>query len=180
MAGRMMVAPMPAVPSDAGAAPLDAVPEQTFRSLLRTLGLLRRVMEPYFARHGVSGSQWAVLRTLMRAEDDGVRQLRLTDLGDRLLIRPPSVTGVVDRLQKMGLVARVASPTDQRVKNVSLTAAGRKLVRRVLQHHPEQVRSVLAGLSPPEQAELHRLLGRLGSHLEDLQDDTRSSAEAED
>src|SRR3954468_17789722 len=107
MAGRMMVAPMPAAPSHADPAPVDAVPEQTFRALLRTLGLVRRVMEPYFGRHGISGSQWAVLRTLMRAEDDGVRQLRLTDLGDRLLIRPPSVTGVVDRLQKMGLVALV-------------------------------------------------------------------------
>jgi DNA-binding MarR family transcriptional regulator len=141
---------------------------------------VRRVMEPYFARHGVSGSQWAVLRTLVRAENDGVRQLRLTDLGDRLLIRPPSVTGVVDRLQKMGLVARVASPTDQRVKNVSLTVAGRKLVRRVLQHHAAQVKSVLAGLSPPEQQELHRLLGRLGSHLEQFQDGAGSSAETED
>src|SRR3954467_3165698 len=109
--------------------------EQTFRSLLRTLGLLRRVMEPYFARFGLSGAQWAVLRTLTRASDGGLPQLRLTDLGDRLLIRPPSVTGVVDRLQRMGLVARVASSTDQRAKHVTLTPAGRRLVRRVLQNH---------------------------------------------
>ena len=183
MAGRMMAASLSAPPPASSSLAVDRAepgPEQTFRALLRTLGLLRRVMEPYFARHGISGSQWAVLRTLARAEDDGLRQLRLTDLGGRLLIRPPSVTGVVDRLQKLGLVARVPSPTDQRVKNVSLTAAGRKLVRRVLQHHPEQVRSLLAGLNALEQEELHRLLGRLGSHLEELGDDSGRSTEAED
>src|SRR3954463_16027530 len=92
-----------------------------FRSLVRTFGLLKRVMEPYFARFGISGSQWGVLRALHRAADEGRAQLRLTDLSDRLLIRPPSVTGVIDRLQQAGLVCREASATDQRVKLVSLT-----------------------------------------------------------
>src|SRR5437588_12552015 len=94
-------------PTAAAAREAPATTEQTCRALLRTLGLLKRVMEPYFARFGISGSQWAVLRTLLRAEAEGRKQLRLTDLGNRLLIRPPSVTGVVDRLQRMGLVARV-------------------------------------------------------------------------
>ena len=145
-----------------------ATPEQTFRALLRTLGLLKRVMEPYFGEFGISGSQWAVLRTLLRAEAEGHAQLRLTDLGDRLLIRPPSVTGVVDRLQRMGLVARVASMTDQRAKYVTLTPAGRKLLRRVLQHHPGQVRSVLGGLNDHQRDQLHRLLEQLGTHLESV------------
>ena len=145
-----------------------ATPEQTFRALLRTLGLLKRVMEPYFARFGISGSQWAVLRTLLRAEAEGRKQLRLTDLGSRLLIRPPSVTGVVDRLQRMGFVARVASATDQRAKYVTLTPAGRKLLRRVLQNHPAQVRSVLSGLKEDQRDQLHGLLEQLGAHLETL------------
>lgn len=140
--------------------------ESAFRSLVRTLGLLKRVMEPYFARFGISGSQWSVLRTLHRSEEEGLPRLRLTDLGDRLIVRPPSVTGVVDRLQRMGLVRRAASADDQRVKHVSLTAAGRALVRRVLAQYPAQVDTVLGGLAAAEQAELGRLLDRLASHLE--------------
>ena len=149
--------------------------EAAFRSLIKTLGLLKRVMEPHFARFGISGSQWSVLRTLHRSEVDGHPALRQTDLGDRLVVRPASVTGVVDRLQRMGLVDRAASATDHRAKIVSLTESGRDLVARVLQHHPAQMRRVLDGLNDPEQGHLQRLLDRLSSHLETLAD-----ADAED
>ena len=126
-------------------------------------------MEPYFARFGISGSQWGVLVTLHRGEVEERRTaLRLTDLGDRLIVRPPSVTGVVDRLQRMGLVARTASSDDHRAKDVSLTAAGRDLVRQILEHHPAQVRLAFAGLSIPEQGEFRRLLDLMSTHLEQL------------
>src|SRR5437588_8101078 len=111
--------------------PEDAT-EEAFRGLIRSIGLIERAMQPYFARFGISGSQWGVLRTLHRAAASGQPALRLTDLSDRLLIRPPSVTGVVDRLERMGLVQRDASPTDLRAKQVSLTERGRNLVHRVL------------------------------------------------
>src|SRR5689334_17864495 len=102
--------------------------EGTFRELLRVFGLLERVMQPYFAHFGISGSQWGVLRNLHRAEQQGVPGLRLTDLSERLLIRPPSVTGVVDRLERAGLVVRDGAPYDMRAKQVALTAKGRELV----------------------------------------------------
>ena len=69
------------------------VVEPAFLALVRMIGLLRRVMEPYFARFGLSGAQWGVLRTLHRETVEAdAKSLRLTDLGDRLLVRPPSVT----------------------------------------------------------------------------------------
>src|SRR5918911_5429156 len=95
--------------------------ERAFRELIRVFGLLERVMQPYFARFGISGSQWGVLRNLHRAEQEGLAGLRLTDLSERLLIRPPSVTGVVDRLEAGRLVVRVAEPSDLRAKRVALT-----------------------------------------------------------
>lgn len=143
-------------------------PENAFRELIRVMGLAERVMQPYFARFGISGAQWGILRNLYRAEEEGRPGFRLTDLSERLLIRPPSVTGVVDRLERAGLVVRTGSPTDLRAKQVGLTADGRRLVRQVLENHGRQIERVLAGLTAPEQAELHRLLGRLGRHLEGL------------
>ena len=105
--------------------------------------------------------------------------MRLTDLSDRLLVRPPSVTGAVDRLERMGLVAREASPTDQRAKLVSLTPAGRQLVARAREGHAARVQGVLAVLSRSEQRELHRLLDRLGDHLEILADEQETSRRVE-
>lgn len=153
--------------------------EAAFRSLLKTLGLLKRVMEPYFARFGVSGSQWGVLITLHRCEPEGGQTgLRLTDLGDRLIVRPASVTGVVDRLQRMGLVDRTASASDHRAKYVNLTAAGRNLVRRILEDHPTQVRRAFDGLSGAEQGHFQQLLERMSTHLEELAGAAGASAAA--
>src|SRR5438874_2664183 len=121
--------------------------EGTFRELIRIMGLLERVMQPYFAQFGISGSQWGILRNLHRAEQEGLPGLRLTDLSERLLIRPPSVTGVVDRLERAGLVVRDGSPTDLRAKQVVLTDKGRQLLERVLALHADQIDLVLGGLN---------------------------------
>ena len=145
-----------------------AASERAFRSLVRTLGLLERVMQPYFAQFGISGAQWGVLRTLFRAEQAGETGLRLVDLGERLLIRPPSVTGVIDRLERTGLVARAASATDLRAKHVALTAKGRHLVDKVLLGHQAQYDRVMGVLSEAELRRLHQTLTRLDEHFQTL------------
>jgi DNA-binding MarR family transcriptional regulator len=142
--------------------------DNPLREFIRVEGLVERVMQHYFARFGISGSQWGLLRTLHRAEEDGQSRLRLTDLSDRLLIRPPSVTGAVDRLERAGLVLRDHATVDQRSKLVSLTPKGRQLIQRILAVHEQQIAKVLGGLTKKEQAEFHRLLRRLGQHLEGL------------
>ena len=76
------------------------------------------------------------------------------------------MTGLIDRLERAKLVARHGSPTDLRAKQVSLTAAGRKLVQRVLAVHQQQVNAVLGGLDTAERAELHRLLRLWRQNLE--------------
>ncbi len=142
--------------------------EGAFRQVLRTFGMIERAMQPCFARFGITGAQWGVLRNLHRAEADGRPDLRLTDLSERLLIRPPSVTGVVDRLERARLVARADSATDMRVKKVALTPRGRRLVERMLAVHSAHVETVMGVLTTGEKAELQRLLHRLEEHLDGL------------
>ena len=146
-----------------------------FRAFVRAQGLFRNVMEPYFARFGISGAQWGVLRSLHRAESEGLEHLRLTDLGRRLLVRPPSVSTLVDRLERVGLVSRLRAADDQRAKEIALTPDGRKLVKRVLRRHPEQIRAVLGGLDRSEVRELHRLMDQISSHLERLDQNNHST-----
>ncbi|HEV3142584.1 MAG TPA: MarR family transcriptional regulator [Gemmataceae bacterium] len=149
---------------------VDSSATRAFREFLRVFGLVERAMQPYFARFGISGSQWGVLRNLFRAETEGATGLRVSVLSERLLIRPASVTGVVDRLERAGLVARESDPTDHRAKFVRLTKLGRQLVERVLASHQRQIEDVFGGLKVEEQMRLHGLLMRLGEHLESLTD----------
>jgi DNA-binding MarR family transcriptional regulator len=142
--------------------------QHPIRELIRTFGLVERIMEPYFASFGISGSQWGVLRNLHRAEEEGTPALRLKELSSRLLIRPPSVTGLIDRLVRAGLVAREESSTDLRVKRVRLTEAGRRLVERILQVHDSQLQQLVDGISDEEQKNLNRLLTAWRKHLEEI------------
>src|SRR5439155_21121069 len=148
--------------------PAEAAPETAVRALVRTFGLLERVQQPYWAKFGISGSQWGVLRALHRAEIEKPGGLRLTDLSQRLLVRPPSVTGVMDRLQRAGLVLRGASSGDLRTKPVSLTPRGKQLVDQVLASIRPRLALLLGGLSETDQTRLHQLLLRWGEHLEHL------------
>jgi DNA-binding MarR family transcriptional regulator len=122
-------------------------------------------MRPRFARMGISFPQWAVLHNLYEAGQDHAPGLRLTDLADRLLVRPPSVTGAVDRLQRDGLVARAASPGDRRVTRVRLTGRGRRLVQKVQATHLAHLDRTLGGLTGAQQTQLYRLLHAVSGHL---------------
>jgi DNA-binding MarR family transcriptional regulator len=159
---------------------LGETADAAFRAFLRASGLVRRVMEPFFAQFGISGAQWGVLLALGRAADEGELGLRLTDIGDRLLIRPPSVTGVIDRLERMGLVERTSSSQDMRAKCVSLTPAGRQLFGRVKKGRQAKVNDMLGGLTAKEQLELSLLLRRLGTHLELLDGQENNAAHSEE
>src|SRR5262249_13148330 len=115
--------------------------------LVRTFGLLERVMQPYFARFGISGPKWGVLRTLYRAEQAGDMALRPSELSDRLLIRPPSATGLIDRLERAELVMRQASPSDSRAKQIKLTRTGRQLHGPILPVQYEQLTKITRGFT---------------------------------
>ena len=166
------------MPSNSSSAHAEPATERAFRDLVRTFGLLERVMQPQFARFGISGSQWAALRLLHRAELEGHDGLRITDLSDRLLIRPPSVTGVIDRLERIHLVVRDPAPGDLRSRFVHLTDTGRELVSKVTGVYASQVERALGGLVPDDQNELQRLLGRLSAHLQSLLDESNGALPA--
>src|SRR5258706_5644446 len=87
---------------------IEPQPETAFRALIRTFGLLERVMQPYFARFGISGAQFGVMRTLQRAEQAGSAGLGATELNERLWVRTPTVTRVaclVARACRVGAAA---------------------------------------------------------------------------
>jgi DNA-binding MarR family transcriptional regulator len=71
-----------------------------------------------------------------------------------------NVTGIVDRLEDRGLVARRSGDHDRRVKMLDVTPDGAQLRARLLQRLYDVVPAPLAGLSPDEQRTLRDLLRR--------------------
>ena len=72
-----------------------------------------------------------------------------------------SVTGLVDRAERRGLVTRVPSSADRRVVLVDLTDAGRALVADVSAGFESDVETLLQRLSVPDRSSLARLVSRL-------------------
>lgn len=148
--------------------PAAETTEKAFRALVRTHGLFRQEMEAYFHTHALSGAQWGVLRTLHRAEAEGLPGLAPGELGRRMIVKAPSVTGVIDRLERQGFVERTPSPTDLRSKQVRLTRAGRSLVEGILKHHPKQMEKILGVFSATERQTFLKLISKLETHLDAL------------
>jgi DNA-binding MarR family transcriptional regulator len=144
--------------------------DNPLREFVRAFGLVERVMQPYFQRFGVTASQWGMLRTLYRALQSGEEGLRLTDLSDRLLVRPPSVTSAVARLRRAALISREPTPDDRRSWLIRLTPKGLHLVERVLEEHQSQLQRLLSGLDASQQDSLFQLMRQWSAHLQRLAD----------
>ena len=110
----------------------------------------------------ISLAQWAVLRHLW--EQEGRSQV---ELQERLGLEAASVTGLLQRMIRAGLVERKPDPADKRVQRVFLTEHGRALEPVVKQLAAEVNAHALAGFTADEQVFLMRLLTRMLQNLED-------------
>lgn len=86
--------------------------------------------------------------------------LKMNELSRHLMVTGGNVTGIVDQLEKEGLVERAAEPADRRAYRVRLTRAGRKSFGEMARAHEEWIVEMLGGLSRREHAEIYRLLAR--------------------
>jgi DNA-binding MarR family transcriptional regulator len=89
--------------------------------------------------------------------------LKMNALSRHLMVTGGNVTGIVDPLERDGLVERAPEPADRRAYRVRLTRAGRKAFAEMAVAHEAWIVELLAGLSQREHASLYRLLGRLKS-----------------
>jgi len=85
--------------------------------------------------------------------------LKMSELSRHLMVTGGNVTGIVDQLERDGLVERAAEPADRRAYRVRLTRAGRKAFAEMAAAHEEWIVELLAGLSRREHAALYKLLG---------------------
>ncbi len=110
-------------PAPALAAPADASLAEALERLARLVHQHRREI---VGRHGLTPP---LSRALRRLDDDHPRAM--AELAEVLRCDPSNVTGIVDRLEAKGLVERRTAEHDRRAKTVAVTAAGRRLLRRI-------------------------------------------------
>lgn len=121
----------------------------------------RRMNQRLAAQHGLTAQQLAALSLLAHAGPTS-----LGELGERMRTGASTLTGIVDRMEREGIVARERSAEDRRVWRVTLTARGKALAAQVETTPGGVVREALSALAPAERRELGRLLGKLSSAVQ--------------
>jgi DNA-binding MarR family transcriptional regulator len=123
--------------------PFASLREEVLLNIMRTGALLEHRVAEHLKPHGITATQYNVLRILRGAEPHG---LGCEGVRSRMLNPVPDTTRLLDRLASAGLVARERDTGDRRVVVTRITKAGLDL---------------LAGLDEPVQAMHERLVGHM-------------------
>src|ERR1700733_1063801 len=91
-------------------------------------------------------------------------------LGPMVGLTPGSISIAVDRLVAKGLVSRVESEQDRRVRVVALTSSGKDLITAAFRGHSGQMKKVFSELSPEELRTLEEALRKVGKRATALMD----------
>ena len=138
----------------------DDPPLAAFRQLMRAALRGKRALGPLLNQAGLTGAQF---HTLVRIPEEGIP---VTKLAAKAWSDPGNASGVIDRLEREGLVERRAAAHDRRVVLVRLTAAGRQRVEQLWPAFRRRIQRIMA---PLDHAELSRL-GKLLEQIEATED----------
>lgn len=125
--------------------------------------LFRRRFEDEARIHGVTLPQWRALAEIFRSE--GISQVSLAGCIDT---DPMTLSGILDRLEKRGLVERYPDPNDSRAKLARLTTSGVELVNTARNVGRELYENALIGLSETERLRLAAGLIRIRENLNSM------------
>jgi DNA-binding MarR family transcriptional regulator len=123
----------------------------------------RRITKELARRADLTGPQLTVLKML-----EGVGDLSLSDLSDRIRAQNSTVTGIIDRMEREGLVVRTRSTEDRRVVRIKLTDKGAKIAGAIAVEPIEIFRSALESLSTAETRDLLRVLTKIARRVQSI------------
>lgn len=135
-------------------------------SIMRAQQIVLARVDEALKPHGLTFARYEAL-VLLTFSSRG--SLPLGKMGERLMVHPTSVTNIVDRLERQGLVRRVPHDTDRRTTLAELTAAGREVVTAAT----EAITKVdlgMDGLSERDRTQLTKLLRKLRLDAGDFTD----------
>lgn len=139
---------------------------EAFLNLLRTGDDVFGVVSRFFAKHDVSQGRFTVLMLLgMDFEETAATPAALADMAG---VTRATMTGLIDTLEKDGMVSRAADANDRRTVQVRLTGAGRAMLDGMLPDYFQCVADVMRPLSEGERTQLVRLLQKVQGGLGDV------------
>ena len=130
-------------------------------NLLRTNSFLGTSLDAGLRDKNLTAAQFNTLLVLRQA---GSKGLLMSEIGERLVVTKSNMTGKIDRLEALGLVAR-SDLKDRRATAVRLTRAGETLLDKLLPKHAALLTELTGCLNQGEKETLIKLLNKLRREL---------------
>lgn len=119
---------------------------------------LREAAEKVTSKHGITGTQYNVLRILKGVYPNGHPRCEIIN---RTIDRAPDITRLIDRLEKAGLAKRDRGTEDRRHSITKITKKGLKLLDELQPELEKEINSLKINLSGQELKALSRMLERV-------------------
>jgi len=130
--------------------------------VLQLANLFIRRLGPVFEKAKVTPQQWTVLAAL--AEEEAA--VTLVTLARRLMVTKQNMTGMIARLEQLGLAERQEDPHDLRSSRVTLTRRGRTLVEKLRPAYDKWIEALGGEIGERDLQTLTRTVEKLIGQLE--------------
>ena len=117
----------------------------------------------FFQQNGINPTDFAVLELLYHKGRQPLQKI-----GSKILLASGSITYVVDKLEKRGLLKRVNCAADRRITYAEITEEGSAFMAEVFPKHEARLHELLSVLSNEEKLQAIELLKKLGLSIKDL------------
>jgi len=141
-------------------------PEHVWLVMMKAMRALTRYAAAGIEETGLGLSDFGVLEALLHKGP-----LPVNAIGPIVDLTPGSISIAVDRLHAKGLVSRVESGEDRRVRIVAITPSGKDLIVPAFRKHSGQMRRVFSELSPEELRGFEVALKKIGKRAAALMED---------
>src|ERR1044071_8706933 len=132
-------------------------PDHVWLIMIKAMRALSRYAAAGIADTGLGESDFRVLEVLLHKGP-----LPVNTIGPIVDLTPGSISTAVDRLVGKGLVSRIESAEDRRIRIVALTPRGKALIDSAFRKHSGQMKRVFSELSPEELRGLETALKKVG------------------
>jgi MarR family transcriptional regulator, 2-MHQ and catechol-resistance regulon repressor len=143
--------------------------------MIKAMHALTRYATAGIEGTGLGNSDFRVLEVLLHKGP-----LPVNTIGPIVNLTPGSISIAVERLVEKGLVSRVESAEDRRVRMVALTPCGKDLIVAAFQKHAAQMRRVFSELSAGELRDFEMALKRIGKRAAGLMEKSSGASRVEE
>ncbi len=117
---------------------------------------------------GYNPSEFKVLATIEHGANKHQTEMKVSEISQQLKVTPPTVTQIINTLEKDGLVERTIDPNDRRAVKIKLTPKGLKAAQKAREAFTETFLGLIDYLGEEESEQLADLLSKVHQYFQQL------------